>query len=222
MPTLAGMPVPLPSHLTQESLPHVESLAPVVDIRLQAISFFLFLFFVSAFFVRWLWNRGWAAAMETHPLTYSKALLITFAWGMASIVVLTMISGARELMTPGAWQQQGWTYKLAGQPTEESIDSHQKRKNVLHELRFQLFRYAALHNGEFPDTTEELDMPELWQIPEHPGFEFILRPQQTANGDVKILVMEPELDRERLVIMTNGLIGSMTSEDLNRELTRYE
>jgi hypothetical protein len=30
--------------------------------------------------------------------------------------VLEMIAGARDLMTPGAWDHDGATYKLAGSP----------------------------------------------------------------------------------------------------------
>ncbi len=33
-------------------------------------------------------------------------------WGLLFTVVLAMISGARELMTPGAWEKQGATYRL--------------------------------------------------------------------------------------------------------------
>lgn len=221
-PILAGMPVPLPTHLTQDSLPHVEVLDSVVDVRLQAISFFLFLFFLSAFAVRWLWNRGWAKATNAPDLPYSTAVLITFAWGMACIVILTMISGARELMTPGAWQQQGWTYKLAEATPGKVPDSEASRKAALSELRFHLFRYAAQNDGKFPVSKEELDNSELWEIPEHSGFQFLLRPDQTATGEARVLVMEPEIEKERLVIMTNGMIGSMTSEALNREFNSNE
>ena len=33
-------------------------------------------------------------------------------WGSLFVLVLTMISGARELMTPGAWKKDGITYVL--------------------------------------------------------------------------------------------------------------
>ncbi len=36
-------------------------------------------------------------------------------WGLLFVLVLTMISGARELMTPGAWEKEGFTYVLAGE-----------------------------------------------------------------------------------------------------------
>ena len=33
-------------------------------------------------------------------------------WGLLFMLVLTMISGARELLTPGAWEKKGATYQL--------------------------------------------------------------------------------------------------------------
>jgi hypothetical protein len=45
-------------------------------------------------------------------LSYFKACCVVVLWGLLFVVVLTMISGARELMTPGAWEKNGLTYKL--------------------------------------------------------------------------------------------------------------
>jgi hypothetical protein len=45
-------------------------------------------------------------------ISYPKALGVVVLWGLLFSVVLAMISGARELMTPGAWEQQGATYRL--------------------------------------------------------------------------------------------------------------
>ena len=45
-------------------------------------------------------------------LNFWRALGLTVLWGLLFMVVLTMISGGRELMTPGAWDRQGATYKL--------------------------------------------------------------------------------------------------------------
>ena len=45
-------------------------------------------------------------------LTYGKSIAIVALWGLLFILVLTMISGARELMTPGAWEQHGATFRL--------------------------------------------------------------------------------------------------------------
>jgi hypothetical protein len=45
-------------------------------------------------------------------MTYARALAAVALWGFVFVIVLTMISGARELLTPGAWEKQGATYKL--------------------------------------------------------------------------------------------------------------
>ena len=49
-------------------------------------------------------------------LSYSKALAMVVLWGLLFVVVLTMISGARELMTPGAWKKNGITYSVVDDP----------------------------------------------------------------------------------------------------------
>jgi hypothetical protein len=47
--------------------------------------------------------------------SFGRAVAGVFLWGLLFIIVLTMISGARELMTPGAWEKQGVTYRLTNQ-----------------------------------------------------------------------------------------------------------
>lgn len=81
--------------------------------RLQGISFFAACVLVAAICVRWLWNTLARDCAALRPITLRTALAATLLWGLLSIVVLTMISGARELMTPGAWVSQGMTYRLA-------------------------------------------------------------------------------------------------------------
>lgn len=86
--------------------------------RLQGISFFAACVLVAAVCVRWLWNTLARDIPALPPITLRTSLAVTLLWGLLSIVVLTMISGARELMTPGAWVSQGMTYRLA--PPERS------------------------------------------------------------------------------------------------------
>ncbi len=142
-----------------------------------------------------------------------------FGWGMASLVVLTMISGARELMTPGAWQQQGWTYKLADESSPLFDDSKPARRKALEQLRFQLFQYAAKNEGKFPDQLSDIEDETLWSVPQHPEFQFLLVQGKHGNAASTILVFEPEIEAERFVIMTNGMIGSMRTAELEKALT---
>lgn len=213
----AGMPAPLPTRFTADKFPHLEQLSPWVDERLQALSFFIVATLFVAFVVRGLWNlfrRDW----PTLPaLTYRGALLATLLWGLVSVVVLTMISGARELMTPGAWRKQGWTYRLESSTVPEP-HARTQRMERLESIRVALLRYAATHAGQYPQDVRELD--EEWSIPAHPGFEFLYRAGHTAtDNSAAVLVFEPELgDPTRYVLLVNGMIGTMRTASLDAAL----
>ena len=103
----AGMPAPFPedwkamARLTEDSLG-----------RLQAISFFLMVMIVSVIAVQLLWNIIARDSQWIPRITLFKAFAVVVLWGSLFVVVLTMISGARELLTPGAWKKNGITYTL--------------------------------------------------------------------------------------------------------------
>src|SRR6185369_13567149 len=88
------------------------TLTDVAKLRLQSISFFLLGLLLSAFVIQRLWNYLQKDFSRLPRLTYPKALTVVILWGLLFVVVLTMISGARELLTPGAWKKEGFTYKL--------------------------------------------------------------------------------------------------------------
>jgi hypothetical protein len=96
----AGMPAPV-------------VLTDIARMRVEAISFFLAVFVCCALAVKSLWNRVLCISFPSLPrLNFWRAMGLTVLWGLLFMVVLTMISGGRELMTPGAWDRQGATYKL--------------------------------------------------------------------------------------------------------------
>jgi hypothetical protein len=98
-PALAGMPAPI-------------TLREMARLRIEAISFFLMVLLASAKLIQWLWNGLRASPSRIPRLTYPKSVGLVALWGLLFVVVLAMISGARELMTPGAWKQEGATYRL--------------------------------------------------------------------------------------------------------------
>jgi hypothetical protein len=100
---LAGMPAPF-------------RLSDLARMRIEAISFFGVILLISAAFIRLLWNGLRNAFPRLPCLSYPKALALVVLWGLLFVVVLAMISGARELMTPGAWERGGATYRLTGAP----------------------------------------------------------------------------------------------------------
>lgn len=102
-PAYAGMPAPY-------------SLRDLPRMRLEAISFFLAVLLVSSKLIQLIWNGVRSPVSRVPWLSYPRALGLVVLWGLLFSVVLAMISGARELMTPGAWEQRGATYRLKDGP----------------------------------------------------------------------------------------------------------
>jgi hypothetical protein len=217
---MAGMPAPLPTPFTKEAYPHADALDPWVDERLQALSFFVAALLACAAGVRWLWNLARHDWPALPALTYRRSLAFTLLWGLAAVVILTMISGARELMTPGAWRKQGWTYKLeAAQPMTPHFRA--ERRAGLEQLRVAVLQYAALNQGNYPKTADGLVAD--WKIPAHPGFEFLYRPGVQPSAAGELLIFEPELgDDERFVLLSNGMIGTMRTPEIEAALQPKE
>jgi hypothetical protein len=155
-------------------------------------------------------------------LTYGRSLSLVVLWGLLFVVVLTMISGARELMTPGAWQKQGWTYRLA-EPASPPLSSRTERREALERLRLALWQYAATHEGQFPAEGDPAFDPSLWEIPHWPGQRFRRTNEVGADDAGRLLVYEPELEGdEQQVILTNGLIGTMRTVEIRQALRKGE
>lgn len=193
----------------------VVRLSDVVAARLDVISFFLVGFFLSALVVKWLWNslrNEWTALPV---MSYRSAFLGTFLWGVVSMLVLTMISGARELLTPGAWEKEGWTYRLSdqahasGDHLTSAWPSLEMRRARLAELRTFLWTAAAAHAGRFPTKREEVGIAtELWQMPGTGPTEYGYRGGATIGDEPTVLAFEWPLYDENppLELMTDGSI----------------
>jgi hypothetical protein len=215
----AGMPSPLPSNWTADS-PRPEwakkgSTPGAADARWQTISFFLACLFGFGWVAKALWNSvrrdfGWLPRIG-----YSPALGIVILWGLLFVIVLTMISGARELMTPGAWVKQGWTYRLA---ESKSPDPPALRDQNFERLRFALWNYAATHDGQFPAEQDSAIVNSLWEIPGWAGLRYLYVEGQSADHTGKLLAFEPELDGPRRVLLTNGMLGTMSTQEIDQLL----
>lgn len=104
---LAGMGV-----MTFEDVGTYLALSQLTRERLQAISFFAVCLLLSAGLVRLVWNSLKKDFPRLPRLSYFKSLGLVFLWGLLFLLVLTVIAGARELMTPGAWEKKGLLYEL--------------------------------------------------------------------------------------------------------------
>ena len=140
-------------------------------------------------------------------------------WGLSFVIVLTMISGARELMTPGAWQKQGWTYKLADSSRSDAAAGRAARERQLEKLRAALWQFAATHEGRLLTVNDDSVDSALWEIPGFPGLKYLSVADRKAESTGRLFVFEPELEgSERMVLLTNGFIGSMSSAMIKQAL----
>jgi hypothetical protein len=216
----AGMPAPLPTNPEQILRLNETPLA-----RLQAISFFLLGLLLCAAAVWGLWNYLQHDFPKLPRLSFVKALAGVVLWGLVFVIVLTMISGARELMTPGAWNKQGFTYKLSPDAVPTVGDSPAAlRHHSMEQLRTELWHFAATHNGRFPSQQElAIIPPHLWEVPETGGMNFLYIPDKSADQTATPLAYEPELDPDqRIVLQTNGQIVTLSSTELRYLLAKGE
>lgn len=191
--------------------------------RIQVISFFLVVFLISAWGIQALWNRLGNDFAILPQISYRQSLGIVTLWGLLFILILTMISGARELMTPGAWEKEGLTYRLKKQEEaakQQDSELNQQRKEKLYQLRSFLMAHAQLHKGSFPPSREDLIAPPaIWEAPGPGNLTYHYRPGLTVQHKPGPLVYEPDISHLRWVLLSNGKIQKMTSEEITQALT---
>ena len=186
--------------------------------RLEELSFFLVGFLAMAAVVRWLWNSVQVSFPMWPRLTYGRSVMLLVLWGLMMTVVLALISGARELMTPGAWEPKGVTYKLARDLPQKPLVTvfdearDRQRRLRLENLRFALWQFAGSHEGRFPSATEVDEIaPELWLVEGTSPLRFIYVPDRNLQQQDGILVYEPEVfDDSQYVILTSGAIAKLS------------
>jgi hypothetical protein len=111
MRILVSAVLSLPATAALAGMPNV-TLSDAASLRLSGISFFLFLLLLAAWGFKGLWNFVRRDFPRMPLLSYRRALAFVLLLGLLLNVVLLMIAGTRELMTPGAWQKSGISYKL--------------------------------------------------------------------------------------------------------------
>ncbi len=207
--------------LAQAGMPSI-TLTDIARMRVRSISFFLVGLLLSAWFVQLLWNYLRRDFSSLPRLSYAKAFGVVVLWGLLFTLVLTMISGARELMTPGAWEKQGLTYRLSPPVTNAPAerDREQQRRQKLDALRAALWEYARTHKGQFPPPDSVSEIPSnLWLASESPRSRFLYVAGLRADRDATPLVYEPGDYRERrFVLLTDGTVKPMALEEILQAL----
>ena len=162
-------------------------------------------------------NLSWNALAKSTTLpalSFGKTAILTVLLGMLFFLVLVMISGSRELLTPGAWQPSGLVSHLTDTPADKPYDPlkiktppqdlvsstmlvpkdespeslRAVRKESLVRLRAALWNYADDHGGDFPESVAASGFPEdFWTIPVSGGRRYDYDPKG------EILVRSPDL-----------------------------
>jgi hypothetical protein len=201
------------------------TLTDVARMRLENISFFLAGLLLTSAAIQVVWNRLRGDFPILPRLSYGKALGVVVLWGLLFVLVLTMISGARELMTPGAWDKQGKTYRLAASTAASSEPGASRdqmrdhaRRQKLEELRVALWGYGDSHKGHFPPDRASSAIPaDKWTVPHPSGMRYVYEAGQSAGRGSAPLAYEPELfGSRRFVLLTNGDIREMDSDAISQ------
>lgn len=189
------------------------SLTDVATMRLQAISFFLALLLAVAFVVQRLWN--WCQRDQTAlpRLSYKGALGLIVVGGLLVQVVLAMIAGARELMTPGAWVKAGATYQLR-RDAEAYLDLARRRD--IERLRGELWRYAEGHDGALPLHEFVPELPEgLWGTIDPSGARFVYVGGRRIGDRGRLVAYEPGVfGPRRFGLYADGSIREVDTRDV--------
>src|SRR5204863_7262490 len=96
------------------------ALRDIYRLRFQELSFFVFLLVACAFLFKLMWNYSVKGFSWLPTLNFWRAFCLASLFGLLMLLILTMISGIREVLTPGAWRKQGSTYRL-NDPAQEPV-----------------------------------------------------------------------------------------------------
>jgi hypothetical protein len=202
--------VVLPAHAGMT----VYGLRDIYRLRLEEISYFIVLLLVCAFVLKLLWNYAFKGFNSIPRLKYFQALCASLLFGLIMLLLLTMISGIREVLTPGAWRKQGTSYRL-NDPSQEPT-----RRRSMEHLRGALLNYARSHAGRFPQNDFIPEIPEkLWESPDQLGSRYIYFGGLSTNESNAVLVLEPaNFGDRRFVLKASGEVEMLPSAEIQRRL----
>lgn len=194
------------------------TLTDIASARIDALSFFLFTYLLISWVVKLIWNHLSKSFTSLPRLKYREALGVVFVSGLLFYVVLTMISGARELLTPGAWEKQGKGYRLR---EEEVVPmSKSQRRDALENLRDEIWEYAKANEGKLPGGPFSGDIDDdCWEFGDG-GIYAMVSNVKIGTGR-EVLVYEPAAaGARRFVLLSDGTIEDWAEGNLKSELDK--
>ncbi len=226
------------NHSAMAGMPGV-SLTDAGRLRIDTLSFFLMIFVLSAWILKGVWNGLGRQLTVLPPINFRTSCGLVFLWGMLAVIVLTMISGARELMTPGAWEKHGLTYRLTDSHIqtkaadwEQQVLSERRERLML--LGMSLRSFAALNQGRLPNATQatpslidtntskmstelEILTGDLIYLPRQSAVSYCYVVNRTLADADRIVIYEPGFYPDStLGIQINGVIRQLSTEELEQ------
>lgn len=198
------------------------TLTDLTKARLEVISFFL----VAMLLLAWGFKAAWnvlARDVDRLPrLRYRSALGLMVVAGLLLGLILSMITGARELMTPGAWTKVGATHQLNFADASPKQWVEATRRQGIERVHSALTTYALGNDGLLPtDRFADGIDPWTWRVPgPHPGlYAYHPPPFPVELGDPVLerwlLAWEPDhFGDKRLVLLGNGSTVEMTPAEI--------
>lgn len=192
----------------------VYDLSDLVRLRLEDISFFALLLLASALGVRLLWNYLARDFPRLPRLSFGKAISLTVLLSLMMLLILIMIAGARELLTPGAWYRQGSHYR------PNDVGNLEMRQQSLEGLRTALMQYAHSHQGKFPPHDYVAEIPaKTWQAPDSTGTRYLYIGGLSQTESNALLACEPRnFGNDRLALFADGKIKALKTPEIHRLL----
>jgi hypothetical protein len=188
--------------------------------RFDVLSFFLVGYLVLAFVYQRLWNSLARDFSKMPRLSYRGAVGALVVCGLFIYVVLTMISGARELLTPGAWARSGVMYKIREPERDPKPWLETARRTSLERLRAGLWQYAEQHDGRLPASRDRAGLPEeLWRSIDPEGRLLVYVPGTKRDVGSEVIAHEPgSFGVTRKVLLSDGTITEVNVEELTRRV----
>lgn len=192
------------------------NLTDIAQFRLSSLSFFILLYVVASYGVYKLWNLLSKDFKYLPTLPFRKAMLLVFVWGLCFHLVLVMIAGTRELMTPKAWEKAGLTSKLSPDQQQQLFDS---RRHKLTLLKQQLWQFAEHHEGLFPARNDTSIEQELWLSADgNQSFQYTEKLSQQSTHLMPLAYEPDSYGQQRMVLLSNGYIELLSINAINTML----
>ena len=156
-------------------------------------------------------------------LTFTRSLALLVVAGLFMYFILTMISGARELLTPGAWVRSGVGYKLADPARQNGEEFLQAaRRRTIERLREALLTYAEKHEGRLPAHIFAPDFDSgLWKGLSPDGAWFGFVNGRRFEAPAMVIAYEPAAHgARRWVLLSDTSLVEMDSAELEERLKK--